>query len=67
MAGIPTADAVRHEHGTLPAVLFVVCLCAAAAVLLFLSVPLPWAILAAIVLAAVAARLIRDIHGNRAL
>ncbi len=60
-------EPVRRQPTTLAAAIFVIAFACAAAVLLFLSVPVIWAVLATIGLAAADVRLVRDIHGNRAM
>lgn len=60
-------DARRRQPSTTGAVVFVIGFSAAGAVFLFLSIPLLWAVLATLGLAAVAARLVLDIRGNRAM
>lgn len=60
-------DEHRRRQGTTGAVVFVVGLSCAGAVFLFLSVGPIWAILATLVLAAGAVRMVRDIRGNRAM
>jgi hypothetical protein len=68
MAGEPlTDDARQRQHGTAGAVAFVVGLCSAGAVLIVLSAPIVWGILATVGLAVAAVRMVRDIRGNRAM
>ena len=60
-------DDRRRSHGTKEAVIFVVILSIAAAVFLVLSIPVVWAIVTIAGVAAIAVRMVRDIHGNRAI
>ena len=60
-------DARRPPYGTMGAMVFVVGLCSAGAVLLLLAIPLGWAILATLGLAAAALRMVLDIRRNRAM
>lgn len=60
-------EPVRRQPSTLAATIFVVAFCCAAAVLLFFTIPVAGAVLAAIGLAIGAVRMVRDIRGNRAM
>ncbi len=66
MARAVTGDR-RRSHRTADAVVFVVGLSFAGAVLLFLSIPVVWAIIATVGIAVMTVRRVRDIHGNRAM
>lgn len=60
-------DERRGQHGTTGAVVFVVALSGAGAILLLLSIPLGWAIVATLGIAAGGRRMVRDIRGGRAM
>ena len=63
----PVTGDRRRSHRTADAVVFVVGLSFAGAALLLLSIPLVWAIIAIVGIAAMTVRMVRDIHGNRAM
>jgi hypothetical protein len=56
---------VGSPGGTTSTCAFVVGLCVAAAVLLRLSVPLFWAVMAAVGLAAAAFKMVKDVRGGK--
>jgi len=62
---VTTAD--RRERGTIWTIVFVVSLSAAGAILLLVSIPKLWAVLATLGVAIATARTVRDIRGNRAM
>ncbi len=51
--------------GTTSTCVFIVGLCVAAAVLLLLSVPLFWAVIATVGLAAAAFKMVKDVRGGK--
>jgi hypothetical protein len=66
MAGA-VIDTRRGSHGTTGAVVFIVLLCSAGAIFLLLAIPLVWAIIATLGLAAAAVRMVLNVRGNRAM
>ena len=52
-------------RGTMPTCVFIVALCVAAAVLLLLSVPLFWAVMATVGLAAAAFKMVKEVRGGK--
>jgi hypothetical protein len=56
---------VGSPGGTTSTCVFIVGLCVAAAVLLLLSVPLFWAVIATVGLAAAAFKMVNDVRGGK--
>jgi len=56
---------VGSPRGTTPTCVFIVALCVAAAVLLLLSVPLFWAVIATVGLAAAVFKMVKDVRGGK--
>jgi hypothetical protein len=59
--------ASRRDHGTTGTIVFVVGLRGAGAILLWLSIPMLWAVLATLALLVAAVRMVHDIRGGRAM